>query len=669
MRDKHFSVLDLLDLYELEREVFLHMARHGPADVNALSEATGRRRHEIGQALTALAEKGRIRVAADGQADVRLGRIQPRTTLPVLLEPASPATDRLYTEQEIAMLRTAVPMLQFARARLSTFSDHGPSHALRVKSFATQLGYVLGLTSAERHLLRAGALFHDIGNVVERSRHHLISQETVEKLATIGKLPFIPKEAELVGLICRWHRREYEPERLDVLRGEQIRTGMLASILRVADAMDLDYRRSDHSRKFKEILALFFPKELSYWMPLEETFGVRIRCAPTVDLQIFTEGEAGDNILIGMLREDLDSTPLDWSITDFPVTGPATAQAKPSTWAGHALLVFPFEAHNLVMAALSRKQLNAAGYGVECLCYPDTDDAPAWLWIKTLPNINPNDFDRLVVIGDRPDAAVVDDLRQTMGRWRSAGKGVTWLNRYEANWSYLPQLLRSGVEVVLGGDWAYFWGDTVSEQDLAWARVAALCTRDPTMAAVVATPEEQALAHGLLAAILEGLEKPPHDTASWLAQAEPILTGIADDDRGVFIHQAERFSERYGRATSAYHVQGRVLIFDQAPGTIPAANYWAMERAIEKEGRKLERGICFKMPYALAAWPVADGQVELLAMNHWREEEAIPIRLRYPTDLGPLPYGHESTVRVRMPAEQAPAVVEALVAACNGSEE
>jgi hypothetical protein len=70
------------------------------------------------------------------------------------------------------------------------------------------------------------------------------------------------------------------------------------------------------------------------------------------------------------------------------------------------------------------------------------------------------------------------------------------------------------------------------------------------------------------------------------------------------------------------------------------------------------------VPYAIATWP-DDDMVEVLAINHWREEEAIPIRLLYPTDLGPQPDGNESAIRARLPAAQAKQILEALVEACN----
>jgi len=668
MNDFNFSVLDLLDLPQPEREVFLHVARHGPADAAALAAETGHSLTEIQQVLEDLAEKGRVTLTADGEVNVRLGRIQPRTTLPARLEPGSLASGRLYSEQELAALRTAIPMLQFARAKLTEFNDHGPNHVLRVKSFATQLGYVLGLTPTERHLLRAAAYFHDIGNVIDRKRHHITSQETVEKLSTLGRLPFTPKEAELVGLLCRWHRKAYDPQRVDVLREERVRTGLLASVLRVADAMDLDYRRADHSQKFRQIIDFFYPQDGHFWTSMDETLGVRIRCNPEVELQIFTRGHVTENTLISSLQKDLCTTPLasppdNWRVRVLPSGKRQVASSAART--SQALLVFPLDAHSLVMAALSRKQLMAAGYVVECLCYPDTADGPAWLWRETLPSIKRDGFERLVVVGDRPDGGAASDLLQTMAQWRSAGVAVSWLNRYEANWAYLPQLLALGVDVVLGGDGVYFWGDTVSEGDLMWARVAALCTRDPTMAAVAVIPEEQTLTRGLLAVILDALRQPARDTAGWFALAEPVLDRIAADDWAFFTSQAGRFVKRYATAVSSYRVDGRVLLFDRSPGAIPAANYWVLERAIEERGRRLERGIHFKVPYALAVWPVSDGQVELLALSHWREEEAIPMRLLYPTDLGPRPHGHESTLNVRLPAEQAPSVIRALVASCN----
>ena len=668
-----FSVLDLLDLPPLEREVFLYISRNGPVDVNTLAGGIGQPLDSIQEALAGLIQQGRLQQVEGERYDVLLGRITPKTTLPAQLWPALLATGRLYTEKEIATLRTAIPMLQFARAKLSQFSDHGPNHALRIKSFATQLGYVMGLTPVERFLLRTAALFHDIGNVIERERHHTISQETVLNLAESGELPFDCKEAQLIGLLCRWHRREYDPDQVDRLQSEKIRTGLLASILRVADAMDIDHRRSDYDEKFRKVLQFFFPNEMPYWTSLEDILGVRIRCTPEITLQVFTKDKVNGNMQIEMLQGDLASTPLDWSVQTIEVVGSRASPASQVT--ENALLVFPFEANSLVMAALSREHLRAAGYNIDLLCYPDTPDGPVWLWREALPEIKAENFNRLVVIGDRASETITPLLGDILQRWQSAGVQVSILNRHEANWSRLPQLLEMGVDVVLGGDWAYFWGDTVRPEDLIWGRIAALCSRDPTQANVRLLAPEQAITFGLLKLVYDGLaDTSARDTAGWVDLAGPILDRIAANDQTYFAEQATAFAEKYGTPTTPYRVKNRVIRFDQAPGPVPQACYWVLEAAIEKQGLKQENDIRFNVPYAIATWPEADGSsdngssadaVEVLAISHWREEEAIPIRFLYPEDVGPPPQGHESMIHVRLPRSQATAVIEKLLVACN----
>ncbi|MCX6028800.1 MAG: HD domain-containing protein [Chloroflexi bacterium] len=204
-----------------------------------------------------------------------IGRAKGRITLPAQLWHALLTTDRLYSKPDIATLRTAIPILQFARARMVEFADHGPGHALHVKSYASQLGHVMGLNQTEQGLLRAGALFHDVGNAVDRERHNILSEETVIRLTANGELPFSAEEADVVGLLCRWHRREYDPSRVDTLDGDAVRTGLLASILRVADAMDIDQRRSDYSDRFYRIFSIIRGRGTALRLPVRATARVR----------------------------------------------------------------------------------------------------------------------------------------------------------------------------------------------------------------------------------------------------------------------------------------------------------------------------------------------------------------------------------------------------------
>lgn len=666
------SLLELLELSDSERALFLFLARHGPADAAALTQSAGLDPADAPQALEALIEMGRVHRLDDGRVDAVAGRARRRAMLPAHLWNALQTTDRPFSEQEIATLRTAIPILQLARARMVQFADHGPGHALRVRSFAGQLAHLVGLSPVEEGLLRAAALFHDVGNIVDRGQHNVISQDLVTRLAAGGALPFTAKEAEIVGLVCRWHRNEYTPDRCDELNGQAIRTGLLASVLRVADAMDIDHRRSDYSERFSRVLRLVYPGHLPYWTSLEEILGVRVHCTPAVQLQALTRGQVRDNMQIAMLGEDLASTPFPWTLRTVAVSeGRAQDSSRREREVTHgrraALLAFPFEPHSVVMAALSRKNLEAAGHGVALLCYPDTPRGSAWLWSQALPEMASAEFGRLVVIGDRPDPGVTSQLLEITRQWQAAGVAVSVLNRHEANWARLPALLRLGVEAVLGGDWAYFWGEPAGQLDLAWGRIAALCTRDPTQSTVGLTGEEQAITQGLLTTIYDAARRPADDAEGWAALAGPILDRIQADDRTYFAGQAEGFGSAYAAMDRPGTVEGRVLRFEAAPGPFPPSCYWALETAIEQHGRAPERGIRFRVPYAIATWGDAD-MVELLAISHWREEEATPIRLLYPADLGPPPAGNESTVQARLSAAQAPRIVRALVEACNGPD-
>src|SRR5262245_45068401 len=117
--------LDLLALTSLQRRVIVHLTREGPADASTLAQALSQDPAELRQTLAELAKMGSIHLSGDGQAEINLGRTR-RRSLPARLWPALLATNRLYSIQEIAILRTAVPILQFARAKMGEFADHGP---------------------------------------------------------------------------------------------------------------------------------------------------------------------------------------------------------------------------------------------------------------------------------------------------------------------------------------------------------------------------------------------------------------------------------------------------------------------------------------------------------------------------------------------------------------
>ena len=213
----------------------------------------------------------------------------------------------------------------------------------------------------------------------------------------------------------------------------------------MADTLDSDYRRFDYRDKFLWVLEFFYPHQLYIWDGLAEILGIRLCCTPAVHLQVFVQAQAQieENYHIQALRKDVADTSFEWPVQVIQcgvqnaecgmVIGTDSAFRTPHS----ALVICPFDPHSLVMAALSRKHLVAAGYRVELLIYPDAYGATAWLWREALADFNPSDFAHLVIIGDRPDVTIDATVLATLAHWRASRVQCTLLNRHEATWAAL----------------------------------------------------------------------------------------------------------------------------------------------------------------------------------------------------------------------------------------
>jgi hypothetical protein len=122
--------------------------------------------------------------------------------------------------------------------------------------------------------------------------------------------------------------------------------------------------------------------------------------------------------------------------------------------------------------------------------------------------------------------------------------------------------------------------------------------------------------------------------AAWLwgevlPKADPILDQVAADNRAFFAQRADGFVETYATTTTPGVVDGRVLRFERIPG-----GFLPLEQA-----------------------PGAFAHAYYCAL----EAAAVLIRLLYPSDLGPVSGGNESTLQVCMSALEAEIPVRALV--------
>lgn len=119
-------------------------------------------------------------------------------------------------------------------------------HARHVTRLALMLFDALApmhqLAAADRRILLAGAMLHDIGVFIDHRRHHKHSLYIIAQSNLPG---FTPHEIQLVANVARYHRKggptpSHESfARLD--EDDRQRVRMLASILRVADALDREH--------------------------------------------------------------------------------------------------------------------------------------------------------------------------------------------------------------------------------------------------------------------------------------------------------------------------------------------------------------------------------------------------------------------------------------------
>jgi exopolyphosphatase/guanosine-5'-triphosphate,3'-diphosphate pyrophosphatase len=105
-----------------------------------------------------------------------------------------------------------------------------------------------GMSQRQRMMLETAAILHDIGTYIKASGHNKHSQYIVASFEIFG----LPRdELDLIANVVRYHRgdppSEADIEYISLQREERILVLKMASILRVADALD-----RSHSQKIKD---------------------------------------------------------------------------------------------------------------------------------------------------------------------------------------------------------------------------------------------------------------------------------------------------------------------------------------------------------------------------------------------------------------------------------
>jgi len=190
-------------------------------------------------------------------------------------------------------------------------TQHGWPHVLRVVSHARTLGSLFSLCAEDQRVLDYAALFHDVGHgwpdVSEdeaRQQHHVFSQRMVLQWASSGLLASVLSDSQvhLVGELCLRHRKQMELP-------ESGRPRLLTSLLRVADAMDIDARRATQNDGgiLYEDLELT-DEQRQHWDGHRAIEAIRLAAhGEELEFQLLISDETAADFQIAQLQQELKS--------------------------------------------------------------------------------------------------------------------------------------------------------------------------------------------------------------------------------------------------------------------------------------------------------------------------------------------------------------------------
>jgi len=122
--------------------------------------------------------------------------------------------------------------------------DHGLQVSLLGGVLFDRLAPVHGMDDRDREILVAAAILHDVGQQISYNRHHKHGYYLISNSEIPG---FSPHEVELVALVARYHRKALPAIRHEPFAAlepaDRARVTGLASILRLADALDREHRQ------------------------------------------------------------------------------------------------------------------------------------------------------------------------------------------------------------------------------------------------------------------------------------------------------------------------------------------------------------------------------------------------------------------------------------------
>ena len=162
--------------------------------------------------------------------------------------------DSMDNEKLNMLVECTLPILGFLPRQIPDYTDHGPLHANRVMykclDLILQAVSPAVLSPHMVFLLCASAWVHDIGNIIDRENHRHHSARLVERLWKEHYFIMLSeRETTAISQVIEMHDTNDPLDQLEtdyVLEPgtPEVNLQLLAALLRLADACDIDNRRA-----------------------------------------------------------------------------------------------------------------------------------------------------------------------------------------------------------------------------------------------------------------------------------------------------------------------------------------------------------------------------------------------------------------------------------------
>jgi hypothetical protein len=521
--------------------------------------------------------------------------------------------------QERAVFAASLPFMAAAKGHALSLgmNDHGPLHAQRVHALVGYLGALVALNAHERALLKAAALLHDIGMAKDRENHHIVSANLVRTLSSEGKLPFSSEEADVVSTLCEWHRREYDADAIH--QGLGVRTGVLASMLRLADAMDLDYRRSEDYWRQESVIAHVHNEQAPHHLSVRSIIGIRLYASQMgTEVQLLVDNVSHADLQLARLVEELIGTPIAWPVKLIPIRT-RTADGRDFAVKRRAEVFSYCNAHGIVQAGISKNSLQLSGFSTTVVCDMVHTADPDQFWEKTIAHRDSSDVGLVAILGMH----LPKDLEQvlTLVRGRSACRWV-YATPLEQEPEKLAALVDAGVEVLIGDSRVLFAGNAMVSHASQWTKVAGLCNEDDWLTSSGGfSQREFRAARGLRSELLKLYESNATSSAY-----ETLVDKVASGELDYFVEKERNWTATLEDRMPTVERKGRVLVLHGS--TLPGRlQYDLAHLAIERQGVLAWAQNEFATPYAICRVPRSDGRERVLYLSRFaRLEDAIPAK-------------------------------------------